>query len=508
MPTEWKKEIDHIKKIKKKFSTIELSHNIKSIQVCSRGSKRHLMEKRNAEENKKDDLTGVSDAISQFGGHIRTLILRHAVIETGELVKLINMADLKEFIIAHSYVSKNTNGENDSNVYDGAGITLNSLILVSNGSRIDYKFFDLLTSLKVQSRKIVMIRTRIEPDNRDEKLLESFQQFMTQQKILNEFVMDGDLMTNYDFIADQLKDKKIEKLAIKYHHNSSSRGNDTSLSVSKFIESHQHHLKELELHSYIVTEEVTEAINQCRSLQKLYMYASDDFKVNMATIQPNSALKTLVFSSFKSPQTMEAVFRMFPDIENLSLCRETLRVKSNVFIIATQSLLKSVKRMSVPQVYYSIPEVTIENLEVLQVNELRSMDELQIFLYHNPSLQSLKINSGTNGLSLMLPHNHLNLKEVNINLTSKYIDQFDERLRQKLQADCPNLRKITLYSKHHDYEKLKANAVHDSIEIVVSAETNRWEHDYGSSTRLITDDLKEFWHLPIIITLKLLLLDR
>lgn len=123
-------------------------------------------------------------------------------------------------------------------------------------------------------------------------------------------------------------------------------------------------------------------------------------------------------------------------------------MQSHDIIAAAYSRLTSLRELKVPKISASAPEVSIDSLQLLQVDYVLA-DEIQAtktFLSHNSSLQKLKIDllSRGIGLEMLLPPELINLKEL---LIASYVTITDHTL-QKLHSLSPRLQKIITFDRN------------------------------------------------------------
>lgn len=117
----------------------------------------------------------------------------------------------------------------------------------------------------------------------------------------------------------------------------------------------------------------------------------------LRNVQPNSAVKSLFFYEWASAQTMDAVLRIFPNIEKLFLPGfsefSKFFIKKNINI---NSRLNSLKTLHVEWISTSFSHLTIRSIRELIINEVvngndGNIEETRKFLTRNPSIKNLKI---------------------------------------------------------------------------------------------------------------------
>lgn len=404
-------------------------------------------------------MTLANDELCQYIGHlihINSLILNRVVLDAATFAKLVTMFKLAKLTIIETEIKETPAAASSTEKSD---INLNLLVLESPKTIT----FNLLSSLKVQSRKIAI-------SDGEKTLSKEFrstvENFMRQQTSLRSLVIRSlGSKANLGFYADQMKDKNLVHLAVVVVSDSSNFSTNDSL--FEIIDSHKSTLIDLEIRSEYISEKVLLAIHECRKLQTL-RFDVDTFPKNVtlpARIQPNVTLRTLISTHFNEVQLLQDLFRMFPNITKLGLKEESL-LKSNDLILAAHLSLASLKELEVPKISENATEVAIPTLQLFQVNNVESTAGLQNFLAHNPSLQTVKVNWLTDDArpEILFGRELVNLREVTIGYAGESF-KITNRVLQVLNANCPRLQKISTLD-YVDEGNAEENISFNSIRVV------------------------------------------
>lgn len=142
---------------------------------------------------------------------------------------------------------------------------------------------------------------------------------------------------------------------------------------------------------------------------------------------------------------------MFPKVEILEFKKSESSnwsvpyYDTNAFIIAAQSQLKSIRKLKIPEITSTTAAVSFQNLHMLQVGCVESVQGLQNFLSINPSLRELKIErvDRVNAREVLEGIQATNLKT----LVFEQVFEIRDHASRVLHSNCPSLREIKVVGR-------------------------------------------------------------
>lgn len=281
-----------------------------------------------------------------------------------------------------------------------------------------------------------------------------------QQETLKELVIKMPISKKILCLTiDQLRAAKLEKLAIRfesyaqliYRMYNFEEFEDFN-GLYELINS-QPALTELEIVSPIISQQTIYAIHQLKNLQKLKL----DIERFPASIKvpnpcrPHENLKTLIIQNLSTEQSLDAIIRMFANVEIFGVNYFSRECDSTAIVLNAQNLLKSLNYLKVPSIHENFPAVCIPSLRKFHVRSVINMTSFRSFLSQNPMLQQFEIEqiwtrTFDHHIFLVgLPREIINLKKFSIGPNMFMpVMEINENVLKVLKESCPSLTKIEI----------------------------------------------------------------